>query len=94
MRFDITRDNELIAANTHFFCHGCLVVVPVDQRSDNPDYCRQCWASLEADRIAAAERSRGKWTGSTYNTGKEKFIIQGRSTLLPQPNCMDLVMVT
>ncbi len=75
-QFSIVEDNELISQGSHFFCKACLVAVPVDQRSSNPDYCRQCWASLEVDRIAAVDRSRGKWTGAAYSTGKEKFTIK------------------
>lgn len=66
--FDIKRDNELIAAGTHFWCEGCLMARPLDEQSSDPRYCRGCCdfliqeanlTSSRADWVPKVKRERG-----------------------------------
>jgi hypothetical protein len=47
--FDIKRDNELIAAGTHFWCEACLVARPLDDRSPDERYCQDCYDFLRKE---------------------------------------------
>jgi len=44
--FDIKRDNELIAAGTHFWCETCFRARPLDDRSPDERYCQGCYDFL------------------------------------------------
>jgi len=60
--FDTKRDNELIAAGTHFYCEGCLVAKPIADRSPDPRYCRDCndFLAGEAEALGPGRRG-GAW---------------------------------
>jgi len=60
--FDTKRDNELIAAGTHFYCEGCLVARPKDRQSPDPRYCQDChdFLSGEAEALGPGRRG-GSW---------------------------------
>ena len=45
-KFDVKRDNELIAAGTHFWCEACLAARPLDDRSPDVRYCQGCYDFL------------------------------------------------
>jgi hypothetical protein len=60
--FDIKRDNELIAAGTHFWCQTCLMARPLDDQSPDPRYCQGCYDFLckEAEMLPP-KRGRPQW---------------------------------
>ena len=71
--FDIHRDNELIAAGTHFWCGGHLCAVPIEQRSaKNPDCCVDCLKVIERDKRPA---ERDHWTGGKFIIGGKEFVV-------------------
>jgi len=45
-RFDSKRDSAYIVAGTHFFCHGHLTAVAIEERSRNPNYCKTCYENI------------------------------------------------
>lgn len=45
-QFDIKRDNELINAGTHFWCHACMVARLWAEKSPDERYCFRCFAVL------------------------------------------------
>ncbi len=47
--FDIKRDNELIAAGTHFWCDACVVAQPLVEQSSDPRYCQSCYEVLKVE---------------------------------------------
>ncbi len=47
--FNIKRDNELIAAGTHFWCEGHSSATPVDDMSQDSRYCLSCYAILKVE---------------------------------------------
>lgn len=56
--FDIKRDNELIAAGTHFWCDGHLSAVPVDDMSRESRYCQSCYNLLIDEASLLPTKSR------------------------------------
>ena len=44
--FDVKRDNELIAAGTHFWCESCLTARSVNEGSPDLRYCQSCYDFL------------------------------------------------
>lgn len=44
--FNTERDNALITAGTHFWCHGHLTAVPIDEQSPDSRYCEGCYKFL------------------------------------------------
>jgi len=56
-QFDAKRDNELIAAGTHFWCHACQVARLLAEKSLDERYCFRCYAVLMDE--AALLPSRG-----------------------------------
>lgn len=72
--FDSKRDNELIAAGTHLWCHGCLVARPMADVSPNPQYCQGCYETLQDEKITS-NPGGDHWTkdGSFFITGGCKF---------------------
>jgi len=58
-QFDAKRDNELIAAGTHFWCHACQVARLLAEKSLDERYCRPCRDLLKAE--AALETRRKPW---------------------------------
>lgn len=59
--FNIKRDNELIAAGTHFWCEACVVARPIDDKSPDPRYCLECFGVLSHEASLLNPRSRPKW---------------------------------
>ncbi|MFC1869866.1 hypothetical protein ACFLYE_01180 [Chloroflexota bacterium] len=59
--FDIRRDNELIAAGTHFWCQTHGTAQPLEKQSPDPRYCKECCEYLlqEAELLPSTKRS--KW---------------------------------
>jgi hypothetical protein len=57
--FDIKRDNELIAAGTHFWCEACLIARPLDDQSPDPRYCQGCYDFLLKE--ARMLKEAGSW---------------------------------
>jgi hypothetical protein len=57
--FNIKRDNELIAAGTHFWCEACLVARPLDNQSLDPRYCMSCYDFLNKE--AEMLKETGTW---------------------------------
>lgn len=55
--FDIKRDNQLIAAGTHFWCDGCLYSRPLKSRSVDPRYCMDCFSLLLHEASIIEERN-------------------------------------
>ena len=47
--FDIKRDNELIAAGSHFWCEACVVARPLVEQSPDPRYCLSCFDVLKVE---------------------------------------------
>ncbi len=70
VRFDIARDNELIAAGTHFWCGGYLCAVPIERRSKNPLYCVDCLMIIERE---AHRRDPDRWQGDKFIVGGKEF---------------------
>lgn len=56
----IKRDNELIAAGSHFWCNTHLTAVPLDDQSPDPRYCQGCCEFLLKE--AKSLPSHGKKT--------------------------------
>jgi len=57
--FNIKRDNELIAAGTHFWCEACVVARPLGNQSPDPRYCLHCYEVLVKE--AAMLKDAGSW---------------------------------
>lgn len=57
--FDKLYRPELAKAGTHFFCHGCLVHRPVDDRSADERYCLECFEFL-TDEMKVAKKNNQK----------------------------------
>jgi hypothetical protein len=55
----VKRDNQLIAAGTHFWCEACLVARPLDDRSPDPRYCQGCYEFLLKE--AKMLKEAGSW---------------------------------
>lgn len=58
-KFDVKRDNELIAAGTHFWCEACIVARPLDDQSPDPRYCLACFSILTEE--ARMLKEAGTW---------------------------------
>lgn len=58
--FDIKRDNELIAAGTHFWCEGHLAAVPVDDISLDLRYCQGCFDVLKVEAAMQPTRKASR----------------------------------
>ncbi len=54
--FDIHHDNELIEADTHFWCEGCMIAKPLDDKSPDNRHCQGCHGVLEAIKAGEAEK--------------------------------------
>lgn len=59
--FDIKRDNELIAAGTHFWCMACLGACLLDDQSPDPRYCQVCYDCLLKETGMDTSRRGGDW---------------------------------
>lgn len=82
--FDIKRDNELIAAGTHFWCEACLMAKPVDDMSRDQRYCQGCYDFLVYEAALLVEKGstrRPYWwpQGMEQGTEKEKKVSQDTS---------------
>jgi hypothetical protein len=58
-KFDVKRDNELIAAGTHFWCEACLIARPLDDQSPDERYCQGCYDFLLKE--ARMLKEAGSW---------------------------------
>jgi len=58
--FDIKRDNQLIAAGSHFWCETCLIAKPLAEQSPDPRYCRGCYDFLSKEAELEGRRA-GDW---------------------------------
>lgn len=45
--FNVSIDKLLLAQGDHFFCLGHLIALPLKLRSENPDYCLDCYGILK-----------------------------------------------
>jgi len=63
--FDTKRDNELIAAGTHFYCEGCLIARPKDKQSPDPRYCQDCHDFLAGEAAMIGPGRGGSWIPRT-----------------------------
>lgn len=73
--FNVKRDNELIAAGTHFWCEACLVAKPVDDMSRDQRYCQGCYDFLVYEASLLLEKGstrRPYWWPSTMKESFEK----------------------
>lgn len=68
--FDAERDNQLIAAGTHFWCEGCLIARPLDTRSPDPRYCQGCHDFLSEE--ASHLDRKPSWTPKASNSAKNQ----------------------
>ena len=59
--FSIKRDNELIAAGTHFWCQACVVARPLVEQSPDPRYCLSCYEVLKTEAGLLAGRKKPTW---------------------------------
>jgi hypothetical protein len=57
-KFDVKRDNELIAAGTHFWCHACQVARPLASKSPDERYCQGCFDVLTYEAGLLPPKSR------------------------------------
>lgn len=77
MKFDIERDNQLIATGEYFWCDSCAVARPIAERSSDPRYCRRCHNIIRAeDRRHAADG--GCWRGDKYIISGQPFTVGHR----------------
>jgi len=60
LEFDVKKDNELIAAGTHFWCHACQIAKPNSQLSDDTRYCQGCYDFLLKEGELEGKRA-GSW---------------------------------
>ena len=60
-QFDIKRDNALIAAGTHFWCHTHMMAIPADGRSLDPRYCQNCCDFLLGEASLLPIKMRPAW---------------------------------
>lgn len=88
--FDIRRDNELIAAGTHFWCLGHLTAVPVDDRSADPRYCQGCYDFL--DNEIRQLRENGFTKHPAWVPKPEKIKTQNTKTV-PQDLSVNMSIV-
>lgn len=74
--FDIKRDNELIAAGTHFWCEACLYARPVEIKSPDSRYCFRCYDFLlrEANQMQG-KRGRPAWVPKAPTKSKSSKIV-------------------
>jgi len=101
--FDIKRDNELIAAGTHFWCEVCLVAQPLDDQSPDKRYCLGCYDFLnkEAEMLReSGSRSRPGWLPTASPDTKrgvrkcgdtQSPIQQNLSTLKDEKSTVDII---
>lgn len=85
--FDTARDNQQIAAGTHFYCHGHLTAVPIAERSRDGRYCRECLAIIESDR-------RNNGPADYWEENGQVFVAMGKRygiTATGKTTCMSPV---
>ena len=46
-QFNSQRDRALIDKGSQFFCRACLVAVPIERQSLNPEYCSDCCEEIK-----------------------------------------------
>jgi hypothetical protein len=63
--FNIARENELIAAGTHFWCWGHLGAVPIGEKSPDPRYCKFCFDFLN-DEVKILKEARHFRKGAAW----------------------------
>jgi len=73
---------ELKAAGTHFFCLGCLVHRPIDDRSADPRYCQSCFDFLLEEASLLPPTKRPAWIPKGQKKGDKKTIPIPRDTVL------------
>lgn len=80
--FNTKRDNELIAAGTHFWCEACLVARPLDDQSPDPRYCLICYEFLLKEAaLLLLKQGRPEWVPKTWGISKK---AAGVSEYTPQ----------
>ena len=81
--FDIHRDNELIAAGTHFWCETCLVARPLDDQSPDQRYCLNCYDFLlkEAE-LLSPKQGRPEWIPQAGKPTQKTADVSGHPALI------------
>lgn len=71
--FNIKRDKELIAADTHFWCETCLVARPLAEQSPDPRYCKSCYVFLlkEAELLTGHSK-KASWIPKPQKEATQK----------------------
>ncbi len=88
--FSIKLEQELIRANTHFWCEGCLSAIPIEKQSVDFGYCEPCRKQLEGFKAEAEYPNDGWEPGQgIYRHYTGRYVLRGRGLTRALPKQAD-----